>query len=126
ARGGVRGGKAWIQRDQASTRSGHRLLRRRCSGYRRWPVLHHGVARFNRTRTVSLNRAETASSAAAALTDSRLAALCAEAAQHAFANYQGRFDEITRRARERFLAHHLKGSYADSCARIHLCGPALA
>jgi len=73
-----------------------------------------------------LNRAETASSAAAALTDSRLAALCAEAAQHAFANYQGRFDEITRRARERFLAHDLKGSYADATERLHLYGHVLA
>ena len=82
--------------------------------------------RFNRTRTVSLNRAETASSAAAALTDSRLAALCAEAAQHAFANYQGRFDEITRRARERFLAHDLNGSHADSAERLHLYGNVLA
>src|SRR5438309_8845874 len=126
ARGGVRGRKAWLQRDQTSARSGHRLLRRCRSGYRCWPLLHHGVARFNRTRTVSLNRAETASSAAAALTDSRLAALCAEAAQHAFANYQGRFDEITRRARERFLAHDLKGSYADSAERLHLYGHVLA
>ena len=73
-----------------------------------------------------MNRAETASSAAAALTDSRLAALCAEAAQHAFANYQGRFDEITRRARARFLAHDLKGSYADSAERLHLYGNVLA
>jgi isocitrate dehydrogenase kinase/phosphatase len=73
-----------------------------------------------------LNRAETASSAAAALTDSRLAALCAEAAQHAFANYQRRFDEITRRARERFLAHDLKGSYADAAERLHLYGNVLS
>ena len=85
-----------------------------------------GTARFNRTRTLSLNRAETASSAAAAVTDSRLAALCAEAAQHAFVNYQGRFDEITHRARERFLAHDLKGSYADSAERLHLYGNVLA
>jgi isocitrate dehydrogenase kinase/phosphatase len=67
-----------------------------------------------------LKRAETISSAAAALTDSRLAALCAEAVQQAFANYQGRFDEITRRARERFLARDLKESYADSAERLHL------
>ena len=73
-----------------------------------------------------MNRAETASSAAAALTDSRLAALCAEAAQHAFANYQRCFHEITRRARERFLAHDLKGSYADSAERLHLYGNVLA
>ncbi len=67
-----------------------------------------------------MKRAETISSAAAALTDSRLAALCAEAVQQAFANYQGRFDEITRRARERFLARDLKESYADSAERLHL------
>ena len=73
-----------------------------------------------------MKRTETASSAAAALTDSRLAALCAEAAQHAFANYQGRFDEITYRARERFLAHDLNGSYADSAERLHLYGNVLA
>ena len=85
-----------------------------------------GTARFNRTRTVSLNRAQTASSASAALTDSRLAALCAEAAQRAFANYQRRFDEITRRARERFLARDLKGSYADSTERLHVYGNVLA
>src|SRR5207247_10208132 len=102
------------------------LLRRCRSGYRRWPVLHDGVARFNRTRKFSLNRAETDSSEAADLTDNRLAALCAEAAQCAFANYQGRFDEITRRARERFLAHDLKGSHADSAERLHLYGNVLA
>jgi isocitrate dehydrogenase kinase/phosphatase len=73
-----------------------------------------------------LNRAETASSAAAALTDSRLATLCAKAAQHAFANYQRRFDEITRRARERFLAHDLKGSYADAAERLHLYSDVLS
>jgi isocitrate dehydrogenase kinase/phosphatase len=74
----------------------------------------------------SLTPAGTPSSAASALTDSRLAVLCAEAVQHAFGNYQGRFDEITRRARERFLAHDLKGSYADSAERLHLYGQVLA
>ena len=73
-----------------------------------------------------MNRAETASSEAAALTDSRLAALCAEAARDAFANYQRRFDEITRRARARFLANDLKGSYADAADRLHLYGHVLA
>ena len=60
------------------------------------------------------------------MTDSRLAALCAEAARDAFANYQRRFDEITHRARERFLAHDLKGSYADAAERLHLYGNVLA
>ena len=63
---------------------------------------------------------------AAALTDSRLAALCAEAARHAFLTYIDRFAEITRRARARFLAHDVKGSYADSAERLHLYGNVLA
>lgn len=67
-----------------------------------------------------MNRVETASPAAAALTDSRLAALCAEEARNAFRDYVARFDEITQRARERFLARDLKGSYADSTERLHL------
>jgi isocitrate dehydrogenase kinase/phosphatase len=73
-----------------------------------------------------VNRVETAPSVSAALTDSRLATLCAEAVQLAFANYQGRFDEITRRARERFLTRDLKGSHADSVERLHLYGDVLA
>src|SRR5207248_9916932 len=105
---------------QASTRSRHGLLRRCRSGYRRWPVLHQGVARFNRTRTVSLHRAETASSAAAALTDSRLAALCAEEARNAFRDYVARFDEITQLARDRFLARAWHGSYDGAAERLHL------
>ncbi len=83
-------------------------------------VLHGGDARFNRTRTVSLKRAETASSAAAALTDSRLAALCAEEARNAFRDYMARFDEITQRARDRFLARDWHGSYDDAAERLHL------
>lgn len=73
-----------------------------------------------------MNRVETASSPVATLTDSRLAALCAEAVQHAFAGYQARFEEITRRARERFLTRDLKGSHADSAERLHLYGNVLA
>jgi isocitrate dehydrogenase kinase/phosphatase len=67
-----------------------------------------------------LNRAETASSAAAALTDSRLAALCAEEARNAFYDYVARFDEITQRARDRFLARDWHGSYNDAAERLHL------
>jgi isocitrate dehydrogenase kinase/phosphatase len=67
-----------------------------------------------------LNRAETASSAAAALTDSRLAALCAEEARNAFRDYVARFDEITQRARDRFLARDWHGSYNDAAERLHL------
>jgi isocitrate dehydrogenase kinase/phosphatase len=67
-----------------------------------------------------LNRAETASSAAAGLTDSRLAALCAEEARNAFRDYVARFDEITQRARDRFLARDWHGSYNDAAERLHL------
>ena len=67
-----------------------------------------------------MNRAETASSAAAALTDSRLAALCAEEARNAFRDYVARFDEITQRARDRFLARDWHGSYKDAAERLHL------
>ncbi len=79
-----------------------------------------GPAKFNRTRTLSLNRAETDSSATAALTDSRLAALCAEEARNAFSDYVARFDEITQRARDRFLARDWHGSYNDAAERLHL------
>ena len=56
----------------------------------------------------------------ASLTDSRLAALCADAVQHAFADYEYRFYEITRRARQRFLASDWAGSYADAGERLRL------
>ncbi len=56
----------------------------------------------------------------AALTDSRLAALCAEDARNAFRDYEARFDEITRRARDRFLARDWRGSYEDAAERLHL------
>ena len=58
--------------------------------------------------------------ASAALTDSRLAALCAEEARNAFRDYEARFDEITRRARDRFLARDWRGSYDDAAERLHL------
>jgi len=67
-----------------------------------------------------VNRAETASSASAALTDSRLAALCAEETRNAFRDYVARFDEITQRARDRFLARDWHGSYNDAAERLHL------
>jgi isocitrate dehydrogenase kinase/phosphatase len=67
-----------------------------------------------------LNQAETASSATAALTDSRLATLCAEEARNAFRDYVTRFDEITQRARDRFLARDWHGSYNDASERLYL------
>ena len=59
-------------------------------------------------------------SGTAALTDSRLAALCAEEARNAFGDYVARFDEITQRARDRFLARDWHGSYDDAAERLHL------
>ena len=60
------------------------------------------------------------SSERADLTDSRLAALCAETVQRAFLEYEERFRAITLRARERFLARDWKGSYADAAERLRL------
>jgi len=54
-----------------------------------------------------------------ALTDSRLAARCAETALEAFCDYQARFNAITGRARERFLARDWVGSFNDAAERLH-------
>jgi isocitrate dehydrogenase kinase/phosphatase len=54
------------------------------------------------------------------LTDSRLAALCAEETRKALGEYEARFDEITRRARDRFLARDWRGSYQDAAERLRL------
>ena len=62
------------------------------------------------------------SSAAAALTDSRLAALCAQTARQAFLDCQKQFHEITKRARDRFIARAWSESYADAAARLRLYG----
>jgi isocitrate dehydrogenase kinase/phosphatase len=59
-------------------------------------------------------------SAPAPITDSRLAALCAGQTRLAFLEYQNRFEEITERARERFLARDWAGNYADAAERLHL------
>ncbi|MDQ6911341.1 MAG: bifunctional isocitrate dehydrogenase kinase/phosphatase [Verrucomicrobiota bacterium] len=58
--------------------------------------------------------------ASASLTDSRLAALCAQAAQRALLDYEAQFNAITERTRERFLARDWAGSYADAAERLHL------
>jgi len=65
-------------------------------------------------------------SASAALTDSRLAALCADEARNAFRDYEARFDEITRRARDRFLARDWRGSHDDAVQRLYLYSQVLA
>ena len=60
------------------------------------------------------------STVSASLTDSRLAALCAEAVQRAFCNYEAQFQAITQRARKRFLTRDWLGSYADATERLRL------
>ena len=56
----------------------------------------------------------------ARLTDSRLAAVCANAVYRAFLNYQGEFHIITRRAGDRFLCRNWPGAYADAAERLGL------
>ena len=60
-----------------------------------------------------------------ALTDSRLAALCANAAYRAFLSYQAEFHIITRRAADRFLRCNWLGAYADAAERLGLYDRAL-
>ena len=54
------------------------------------------------------------------LTDSRLAALCAEETLREFHAYEVQFDEITRRARGRFLARNWRASHDDATERLRL------
>jgi isocitrate dehydrogenase kinase/phosphatase len=68
-----------------------------------------------RSTTASENVAQDSS----ALTNSRLAACCAETALEAFFDYETRFNAITRRARERFLARDWAGSFEDAAERLH-------
>jgi isocitrate dehydrogenase kinase/phosphatase len=56
----------------------------------------------------------------ARLTDSRLAAVCANAAYRAFLTYQTDFHIITRRAADRFLYYDWPGAYADAAERLGL------
>jgi isocitrate dehydrogenase kinase/phosphatase len=60
-----------------------------------------------------------------ALTDSRLAALCANAAYRALLSYQGEFHLITRRAADRFLRCDWLGASADAAERLGLYGRVL-
>jgi hypothetical protein len=59
-----------------------------------------------------------------ALTDSRLATLCADAAWQAFLNYRADF-HITGRAADRFLRRDWLGAYADAAERLGLYGRVL-
>ena len=65
------------------------------------------------------------STAGSTMTDSRLATLCAQSTRQAFYDYQARFDEITGRARDRFLARDIAGTYADAAGRLRLYGSVL-
>ena len=60
-----------------------------------------------------------------ALTDSRLAALCADAAWRAFLSYRTDFHTITGRAADRFLRCDWQGAYADAAERLGLYGRVL-
>ena len=104
----IRRGTRWLLGDETPARSRHRLLRSRRPNYRRWQKLDHGVGWLDRSGAVPLNASSTIASKnvaqdSSALTDSRLAARCAEIALQAFFDYQTRFNAITRRARERFF-----------------------
>lgn len=68
---------------------------------------------------ISTITSENDTQASSALTDSRLAARCAETALEAFFDYQTRFNAITRRARERFLTRDWAGSFDDAAERLH-------
>ena len=61
----------------------------------------------------------------ARLTDSRLAALCANAVYRAFLSYQTEFHIITRRAADRFLRRDWLGAYSDAAERLGLYGQVL-
>ena len=63
---------------------------------------------------------------AGSLTDSRLAALCAQTCFQAFNAHQARFDAVTRRGAERFLARDWVGARADAAERLRLYGETLA
>lgn len=54
------------------------------------------------------------------MTDRQLAGVCAEAAEHALAEFEHRFDEITQRASARFLARDWRGSFDDTRERLRL------
>jgi len=64
--------------------------------------------------------------APSAITDSRLAALCAQKAHQAFLDYRERFQGITRRARERFLTRDFAGAYGDAAERLSIYGGVLS
>ncbi|PYL06610.1 MAG: bifunctional isocitrate dehydrogenase kinase/phosphatase [Verrucomicrobia bacterium] len=81
-------------------------------------MLNHRARRLDRSRAVPVNPLLLPVSPP--LTDSRLAALCAEEICTAFRRYEHGFDAITRRARERFLARDWRGSFDDAAERLRV------
>ena len=82
-------------------------------------MLDRGTARVDRRRTISLSETHL-SVPSSTRTDSRLATLCAEEAQNALRDYEARFDEITRRGRDRFLTRDWRGGHDDAAERLQL------
>ena len=81
-------------------------------------MLNHGAHRLDRSRAVPVNPLLLPVSPP--LTNSRLAALCAEETCGAFRQFETRFDEITRRGRQRFLTRDWWGSFADAAERLRV------
>lgn len=69
---------------------------------------------------MSLTDKTSAPSQTGGITDSRLAALCSEQVRLCFLDYHRGFDEISRRARQRFLERDWRGSFGDASDRLHL------
>jgi isocitrate dehydrogenase kinase/phosphatase len=79
----------------------------------------------NASTSSALNPLPARSPPGKALTDSRLAALCANAVYRAFLSYQNEFHIITRRAADRFLRRDWLGAYSDAAERLGLYGQVL-
>jgi isocitrate dehydrogenase kinase/phosphatase len=81
-------------------------------------MLNHRARRLDRSRAVPVNALLLPVSPP--LTDSRLAALCAEETLKDFHAYEVQFDEITWRARARFLERNWRASHDDATERLRL------
>jgi isocitrate dehydrogenase kinase/phosphatase len=79
----------------------------------------------NASTSSALNPLPARSPPGKALTDSRLAALCATAVYRAFLSYQTEFHIIARRAADRFLRRDWFGAYSDAAERLGLYGRVL-
>ena len=86
-------------------------------------MLNRRARRLDRSRAVPVNALLLPVSAP--LTNSRLAALCAEEICTAFRRYEQRFDAITCRACQRFLARDWRGSFDDAAERLRVYSESL-